>query len=90
MAQLTKSEGLSIDETSLLFGEGFGVRKAKQMLAEKQELSKRFRHESQGVWSSMIKQALWIGAWNDGEALFMMWWIGRTAFIDDEQEAQLL
>jgi hypothetical protein len=49
MAQLTKSEGLSIDETSLLFGEGFGVRKAKQMLAEKQELSKRFRHESQGV-----------------------------------------
>ena len=38
----------------------------------------------------MINQALWIGAWNDGEALFMMRRIGRTAFVDDEQEEQLL
>jgi len=43
------TEGLSIDETSLLFEEGYGVRKSQQMRAEKEELSKRFHHEREGV-----------------------------------------
>jgi SP family myo-inositol transporter-like MFS transporter 13 len=46
---LIVTEGLSIDETSLLFDEGYGVRKSQQMRAEKQELSKRFQHEREGV-----------------------------------------
>jgi hypothetical protein len=43
---LTITEGLSIDETSLLFEDGFGVRKAQQMLKERKELSQKFRERS--------------------------------------------
>lgn len=36
-------EGLSIDETHLIFADGFGIRKAARMLREKQELQKQWK-----------------------------------------------
>jgi SP family myo-inositol transporter-like MFS transporter 13 len=46
-----ETRGLSIDETSDIFSDGFGVRKAAEMLKEKEEFARTLRDREMGTGS---------------------------------------